>query len=176
MTGKSRRRTLIAVAGVASAVAALLSLEFSMTPRTGRDAWPPQFRSNGERLYFTGAGTDGQPIRATGGDRHMLMMGGQFLCCVPRGRSSGRPIAPVLLDRGAGDYRRGLDGRAWRYGRSRAFPVHTREFGAGDHQGCQAGRQRNRLQHATLEYVGRRSFRPCRVPFIKRRRLGLAIH
>lgn len=103
MTGKSRRRTLIAVGGVALAVAALLSLEFSMTPRTGRDAWPSQFRSNGERLYFTGVSNDGQPIRAIGGDRHMLMMGGSAcVACHGVDRQGGRlrpsywTVAPAI--------------------------------------------------------------------------------
>lgn len=89
---RSVRIGLIALGGVALAVAALLSIEFTMTPRTGSGEWPSQFRSNGERLYFTGVSADGQPMRAIGGDRHMMMMmsGNACVACHGADRQGGR--------------------------------------------------------------------------------------
>ena len=87
----SRRTSLIVFGGAALAVAAFFSLGFSMSPRTSRGDWPAQFQSNGERLYFTGVSASEQPIRATGGDRRMLMMGGNA-CVAHHGadREGGR--------------------------------------------------------------------------------------
>lgn len=100
---RGKRRSVLAFAGVALAVAALLTLEFLTTPRTAREEWPAEFRSNGERLYFTGVSADGQPMRALGGNPHMLMMGGSA-CVVCHGvdREGGRlrpsywTVAPAI--------------------------------------------------------------------------------
>ena len=88
---KRMRGRVIAIAAAALAVVAVLGLESLTTPRTARSSWPAEFRSNGERLYFTGISTDGQPMRATGGDRHILMMGGTAcVACHGADRKGGR--------------------------------------------------------------------------------------
>ena len=93
---KHRRASLIVLGGVALAAAGFFSLEYSMTPRTSRADWPAQFQSNGERLYFTGVSASGQPIRAVGGDRHMLMMGGNAcVACHGVDQEGGRLRPPI---------------------------------------------------------------------------------
>lgn len=88
---KRMRGRVIAIAAAALVVVAVLGLESLTTPRTARSTWPSEFRSNGERLYFTGMSADGQPMRATGGDRHMLMMGGTAcVACHGTDRKGGR--------------------------------------------------------------------------------------
>ena len=105
MTGENNLRLngLIALAGVALAAAAIWIFGFSMGPRVSRSDWPPKFQGNGERLYFTGVGVGGQPIRAIGGDRHMPMMGGgACVACHGIDREGGRlrpffwTVAPAI--------------------------------------------------------------------------------
>lgn len=105
MTDISKRRRIgvIAVAALALVVVAVLWLEFTKTPRTARSAWPSEFSSNGERIYFTGVSADGQPMRATGGDRHMMMMGASAcVACHGTDREGGRmrpsywTVAPAI--------------------------------------------------------------------------------
>ncbi|MDF1671626.1 MAG: hypothetical protein P1U83_18675 [Roseovarius sp.] len=55
----------------------LLGLAVATTaPNTNRANWPETFDSNGERLYFTGIGTNGARITPSGGNHHKAMMGG----------------------------------------------------------------------------------------------------
>jgi len=89
--GKGRRTSLIVFGGVTLAVAGFFSLEFLMAPRTSRADWPAEFQSNGERVYFTGVSVSGQPIRAIGGDRGMMMMGGNAcVACHGADQEGGR--------------------------------------------------------------------------------------
>ena len=83
--------------GIALAVAVVLvaaQLLFGVGPMGGRDSWPSEFQSNGERIYFTASSASGQPIRARGGNMHMQMMsGGGCVACHGADRRGG-PLRP----------------------------------------------------------------------------------
>lgn len=84
---------------------------------TGHDDWPAQFKSNGERIYFSATSTSGVPIIPSGGGMHMSMMGGGCVTCHGADRQGGRmmpqfwksvpPLTPSALfgdhDEGAKD-------------------------------------------------------------------------
>lgn len=82
---------MVLFAAVAVAAAGLF---FGAGPMGGRGVWPSEFRSNGERIYFTATSASGQPIVARGGDRHMRMMsGGGCVACHGADRGGG-PLRP----------------------------------------------------------------------------------
>jgi len=101
---KNRNRRMPIVFGaIGVAALALVAAEFSMTPVTSRAVWPSEFRSNGERIYYSGTSASGQAIRAVGGDRHMSMMGGNAcVACHGVDREGGRlrpsywSVAPAI--------------------------------------------------------------------------------
>ena len=73
----------------------------------GRENWPVQFQSNGERIYFTGMSSSGTPITSTGGTMHMQMHLGGCANCHGADRQGGRlmpkfwkvapPLTPAAL-------------------------------------------------------------------------------
>ena len=66
---------------------------FGTGPLSGRDAWPTQFQSNGERIYFTGTSASGRSISPQGRGMHMQMMGGGCASC-HGGDRQGRQLRP----------------------------------------------------------------------------------
>lgn len=64
--------------------------------------WPAQFRSNGERIYFTGTSASGVSITSASDSMHMQMHGGGCVNCHGADRQGGRlmpqfwMIAPAL--------------------------------------------------------------------------------
>ncbi|MDH3665508.1 MAG: cytochrome c [Paracoccaceae bacterium] len=89
------KKTVIAVIAALIVLAAVILMP-ATSSRMGvgvntRDAeWPAQFRSNGERIYFTGASSSGLPIRPTGGGMRMQMHGGGCVTCHGTDRLGGR--------------------------------------------------------------------------------------
>ncbi|HEY9057325.1 MAG TPA: c-type cytochrome [Aurantimonas sp.] len=65
-------------------------LLFSSGPLTDRSAWPSEFRSNGERIYFTATSASGQAITPQGANMHMMMSGGGCVACHGVDRGGGR--------------------------------------------------------------------------------------
>lgn len=60
---------------------------------TSRSNWPQQFKSNGERIYFTATSASGLAITARGGNMHMGMMsGGGCVTCHGVDRQGGRLV------------------------------------------------------------------------------------
>ncbi len=91
--GKRRLGTLAALAAilvVAVAVVPSGGSVFGYGPDTGRGIRPVQFRSNGERIYFTGTSSSRLPITPTGGSMHMRMHGGGCASCHGADRLGGR--------------------------------------------------------------------------------------
>ncbi len=91
--GKRRLGTLVALAAilvVAVAVVPSGSSVFGYGPDTSRGFRPIQFRSNGERIYFTGTSSSRLPIIPTGGNIHLRMHGGGCASCHGADRLGGR--------------------------------------------------------------------------------------
>ena len=91
--GKRWVRTLVVLAAilvVAVAVVPSGGSVFGYGPDTSRGIWPIQFRSNGERIYFTGTSSSRLPITPTGGNMHMRMHGGGCASCHGADRLGGR--------------------------------------------------------------------------------------
>lgn len=65
-------------------------LLFGSGPLTDRSAWPSEFRSNGERIYFTATSASGQSITPQGANMHMMMAGGGCVACHGADRGGGR--------------------------------------------------------------------------------------
>lgn len=65
-----------------------------MGPMMGHPAAPASFRSNGERIYFTGASASGRPITFTGGDMRVQMHGGGCATCHGADRRGGIRMMP----------------------------------------------------------------------------------
>ncbi len=51
---------------------------------------PASYASNGERIYFTGTSTSGDPVTLSGGNMHMRMMGGGCATCHGADRRGSR--------------------------------------------------------------------------------------
>lgn len=60
----------------------------------GQPAAPASFRSNGERIYFTGASASSRPISFTGGDMRVQMQGGGCATCHGADRRGGIRMMP----------------------------------------------------------------------------------
>ncbi len=91
--GKRQVRSLVALVAilvVAVAVAPSGGSVFGYSPDTSRGIRPIQFRSNGERIYFTGTSSSRLPITPTGGNMHMRMRGGGCASCHRADRLGGR--------------------------------------------------------------------------------------
>ena len=85
----SRSTAIAALAALAALALAALFLAWPAGPHW--QAWPESFASNGERLYFTGRSTRGTRMVPSGGDRHMMMMGGAACAaCHGADRQGGR--------------------------------------------------------------------------------------
>ncbi len=87
----SRRNTRIG--GILVVLLVLLAgalLLFGSGPLTDRSAWPSEFRSNGERVYFTATSASGPQITSQGGSMHMMMSGGGCVTCHGADRGGGR--------------------------------------------------------------------------------------
>jgi len=73
----------------------------------GRQNWPTQFQSNGERIYFTATSSSGSPITSNGGGMHMQMHRAGCVTCHGVDRQGGRlmsrfwevapPLTPAAL-------------------------------------------------------------------------------
>jgi mono/diheme cytochrome c family protein len=101
------------------AIAAIAGARFmsGSGPMTAYSDLPSQFKSNGERIYFTATSTSRTAIRPVGGGMHMSMMGGGCVTCHGADRQGGRmmpqfwksvpPLTPSALfgnhDEGAKD-------------------------------------------------------------------------
>ena len=62
--GKTQVRALMVLAAILVVAVAVLPsgrFNFAFSPDTSRDHWPTQFRSNGERIYFTGTSSSAMP-------------------------------------------------------------------------------------------------------------------
>ena len=81
-----------AAAAVLTALA-LQACDGSAGMLAGHERMPTSFRSNGERIYFTGTSASGRPIVYTGGGMHMQMMGGACATCHGADRR-GRRMMP----------------------------------------------------------------------------------
>lgn len=110
MRGNQRvRRLAVAGGGLVIAVAIICGVAGCSFPgpNTGRQDWPAQFRSNGERIYFTATSSSGAPIRSAGGSMHMQMRGAGCVNCHGADRQGGRltprfwklapPLTPAAL-------------------------------------------------------------------------------
>lgn len=89
--GLRRNRSWLAP-GAGMVAVVLIALWIADTgPRNDRSSWPSRFASNGERIYFTGTSVSESVIRASGGNPHMLMMGGGgCVSCHGTDREGGR--------------------------------------------------------------------------------------
>lgn len=65
-----------------------------MHPMMGRRSVPASFRSNGERIYFTGTGASSRPITFQGGDMRVRMHGGGCTACHGEDRRGGTRMMP----------------------------------------------------------------------------------
>lgn len=86
-------RRIVRIGAIAMVLLVLLAggqLLFGSGPLTDRSAWPSEFRSNGERIYFTATSASGQPITPQGGNMHMMMSGGGCVACHGVDRGGGR--------------------------------------------------------------------------------------
>ena len=124
---RNRRIWTVAVA-VSILVVAIITVPgtqsiIGFAPNSSQDNWPAQFRSNGERIYFTGVSASGLPVTPTGGGMHIRMHGGGCVSCHGTDRLGGRtmprfwikapPLTPAALfktdddhsgDEGHGDH------------------------------------------------------------------------
>jgi hypothetical protein len=92
-TVRSLRRRFVVLTGLLLvAVAALYGIDVVLGSGSmmGGGDWPAQFRSNGERIYFTGTSDSGLPIRPAGGGMHLRMHGGGCATCHGADRRGGR--------------------------------------------------------------------------------------
>lgn len=96
-SGNQNRRIPIVLGAIGAAAVALAAVEFSMTPVTNRAEWPSEYRSNGERIYYTGTSGSGQAIRASGGDRRMSMMGSNACVACHGADLEGGRLRPSYL-------------------------------------------------------------------------------
>lgn len=100
----ARPRFALTIGFVLAAMFVLVLLYVLFGQRLGFDRadWPSEFRSNGERIYFTATSASGRPIVADGQGMHMAMMGGSCAACHEADRSGGRlrprfwVVAPAL--------------------------------------------------------------------------------
>lgn len=77
--GQPSSRRIARIGGILVVLPVVLAgalLSFGSGPLTDRGAWPSEFRSNGERIYFIATSASGQPIAPQGGSMHMMMSGG----------------------------------------------------------------------------------------------------
>ncbi len=93
-TGRHARMVVIVLA-VLSVVGLGLAM-LAMAPNHHRVDWPESFRSNGERIYFTGTSASGQRVVPRGGSQHMTMMGDGCVVCHGADRQGGRMIPNFL--------------------------------------------------------------------------------
>lgn len=89
---RSLSSRIVRVVGIAMVLLVVLAgvRLFGSGPLTDRGAWPSEFRSNGERIYFTATSASGQPIAPQGGSMHMMMSGGGCVACHGADRGGGR--------------------------------------------------------------------------------------
>ncbi len=91
--GKSRIWAIAGLLTVAVLAVVLIPATGAMLgigPDSSRNNWPAQFRSNGERIYFSGTSSSGLPITSNGGGMHMQMHAGGCVTCHGADRLGGR--------------------------------------------------------------------------------------
>ncbi len=64
---------------------------------------PVEFKSNGEKIYFTGINVEGERIPFTGGPQWLINHGGSCVNC--HGRDGGGGIIPMMCTKAAPDIR-----------------------------------------------------------------------
>jgi cytochrome c oxidase subunit 2 len=89
-----RRITLAALALI---VPLLAGCESGGPGMMGNQVIPAKFESNGERIYYTGVGSSGNPVTYTGGNMHLRMMGGGCATCHGASRAGARMMPQFWL-------------------------------------------------------------------------------
>jgi cytochrome c oxidase subunit 2 len=89
------RRT--ALAAVILVVSLLAGCDGGKSNMMGSQVAPANFQSNGERIYYTGVGSSGDPVTYTGGNMHLRMMGGGCATCHGASRAGARMMPQFWL-------------------------------------------------------------------------------
>ena len=85
------------MAALALVVSLLAGCDGDRSNMMGNQLAPAKFQSNGERIYFTGVGSSGDPVTYTGGNIHLRMMGGGCATCHGASRAGARMMPQFWL-------------------------------------------------------------------------------
>lgn len=93
----SRMRNGPAIVALGLFVALIAGCDSGGSMMMAKQLTPAEFKSNGERIYFTGFSTSGEPVTYSGGNMHLQMMGGGCATCHGASRRGARMMPQFWL-------------------------------------------------------------------------------